>query len=201
MSQLVACPECGKQLQVPDDLLGKNVQCPECKHTFTAALPVEDEKLSTGTTSSLPVSTKRSDRGSARDELHDEDDDDFRVRRSRRGRHSGGDFVPHRGGLILAFGIIGLVSGLGFIFGPIAWFMGNADLREISEGRMDPEGEGMTQAGRIMGMIATIFSIVGIVIGCGFGLLWLFCFGAIIAGGAAAQKNQQFPGPPMRKGF
>ena len=38
MAQLVACPECQKHLQVPDELLGKRVQCPECKHTFTATV-------------------------------------------------------------------------------------------------------------------------------------------------------------------
>ena len=45
-------------MQVPDDLLDKKVQCPECQHTFIATAQGEEdaEKLNTGTTSSLPVS-------------------------------------------------------------------------------------------------------------------------------------------------
>jgi hypothetical protein len=38
--------------------------------------------------------------------------------------------------------------------------MGNNDLKEIRAGRMDPEGEQMTNIGRILGMIATILNIV-----------------------------------------
>jgi hypothetical protein len=36
MAQTLACPECGETLQVPGELLGKLVQCPQCKHSFTA---------------------------------------------------------------------------------------------------------------------------------------------------------------------
>jgi hypothetical protein len=69
---------------------------------------------------------------------------------------------PHRGGLILALGILGLVCC--FICGIIAWVMGNSDLREMAAGRMDPSGQGMTQAGKICGMISVILQIVGLVI-------------------------------------
>lgn len=33
--------------------------------------------------------------------------------------------------------------------------MANTDLREMRAGRMDRKGEGMTNAGRILGMVAT----------------------------------------------
>jgi hypothetical protein len=42
--------------------------------------------------------------------------------------------------------------------------MGNNDLREIDAGRMDPSGRGLTQAGKICGMVGVILAIVGIVI-------------------------------------
>jgi hypothetical protein len=42
--------------------------------------------------------------------------------------------------------------------------MGNNDLREIDAGRMDPSGRGLTQAGKICGMVGTILAIVAIVI-------------------------------------
>ena len=69
---------------------------------------------------------------------------------------------PHRGGLILALGILGIVCC--FICGIIAWVMGNGDLREMAAGRMDPSGQGLTQAGKICGMVSVILQIVGFVI-------------------------------------
>ena len=65
---------------------------------------------------------------------------------------------PHRGTLILVFGILGLVCC--FIFGIIAWVMGNGDLREMDTGRMDPTGRGLTQAGKICGIISVIWWII-----------------------------------------
>ena len=38
--------------------------------------------------------------------------------------------------------------------------MGSGDLRKIREGRMDPEGEGLTKAGMICGIIATCLNIL-----------------------------------------
>lgn len=69
---------------------------------------------------------------------------------------------PHRGGLILALGILGLVCC--FICGIIAWVMGSNDLKEMAAGRMDPAGQGMTQAGKICGMVSVILQIVGFII-------------------------------------
>jgi hypothetical protein len=71
------------------------------------------------------------------------------------------DLAPHRGVLIL---VLGLCAFLVFPvpFGQIAWYLGSCDLAEIRAGRMDPEGEGMTQIGRILGMISTIFLVVGV---------------------------------------
>ena len=43
MAQRIACPDCGKHLQIAEDLLGSTVQCPECKHTFIAALPTASD--------------------------------------------------------------------------------------------------------------------------------------------------------------
>jgi hypothetical protein len=57
----------------------------------------------------------------------------------------------HRGGLVLAFGILGWV--VCFPFGIAAWIMGNHDLREMEAGRMDRAGEGLTRAGKILGIV------------------------------------------------
>ncbi len=67
---------------------------------------------------------------------------------------------PHRGGVVLALGILSFVVCC--ICGIIAWSMGNSDLREMAAGRMDRSGEGLTQAGRICGMVSVILSLVGL---------------------------------------
>ena len=77
--------------------------------------------------------------------------------------------APHRGVLILVLGILGIVCC--FICGIIAWVMGNNDMREIDAGRMDPTGRGLTQAGKICGMVGVILSIVAIVMQVIFMLL------------------------------
>jgi len=81
---------------------------------------------------------------------------------------------PHRGGMILAFSIIGLACCC-VIFSILAWVMGSGDLKEMAAGRMDRSGEGMTKAGKIIGMIVTILQIVGFVI-------WII----LVAAGAAS---------------
>jgi len=64
------------------------------------------------------------------------------------------ELAPHRGGLILALGILGLV--LCQPIGIAAWVMGNSDLARIDAGHMDPTGRGLTQAGKICGIVAVV---------------------------------------------
>jgi len=68
---------------------------------------------------------------------------------------------PHRGTLILVFGILSIV--LCPFFGIAAWLMGNGDLKKMAAGQMDPEGEGQTKAGKICGIIGTVLMILGII--------------------------------------
>ena len=75
-----------------------------------------------------------------------------------------GGLKPHRGGAVLALGIIGLV--LCFICGIIAWVMGKNDLRQMDARTMDPSGRGMTKAGKICGMI-------GVILQCAWLIIWL----------------------------
>ena len=90
--------------------------------------------------------------------------------------------------MILAFGLIGLLGGLAIPFGIIAWIMGNSDLAEIRAGRMDPEGEGLTQAGRIMGMISVILTIVAVL--SVFGFFGCIMIGIMGAAGAAGGRRR-----------
>ena len=70
---------------------------------------------------------------------------------------------PHRGPVILAFGILGLVVCQ--LFGVAAWVMGDNDLREMRRGYMDPSGRDLTQTGRILGMVATALMAIPVVFG------------------------------------
>ena len=79
---------------------------------------------------------------------------------------------PHRGGLVLALGILGIVCC--FICGIIAWVMGNNDIREMDAGRMDPSGRGLTQAGKICGIVSVVLTIAGFLLGF---LMMLFGIG------------------------
>jgi predicted Zn finger-like uncharacterized protein len=39
MPETIRCPQCGRELRVPDSLLGKKVKCPSCATTFSAPVP------------------------------------------------------------------------------------------------------------------------------------------------------------------
>jgi hypothetical protein len=70
--------------------------------------------------------------------------------------------LPHRGTAVLVLGICGLA--ICAICGIIAWVMGHKDLQAMREGRMDPSGRSLTEAGRICGMISCILALVGLCI-------------------------------------
>jgi hypothetical protein len=70
--------------------------------------------------------------------------------------------APHRGVVILVLGIVGIVCC--FICGIVAWVMGNSDLRQMAEGKIDPSGQGLTQAGKICGIVSVVLAILGLTI-------------------------------------
>jgi predicted Zn finger-like uncharacterized protein len=203
MPIVTRCPGCQKQVRVPDSLLGKTVRCPTCRETFTATaegeLPAAEprDELPATRPTPAPLEEKEEEGGrfqfeeaspprrkpSRRDDdedgsgVDDHDDDEPRPGRRRRRR----DYAPHRGTLILVLGIVSLFFAP-IILGPIAWIMGNNDLKEIRAGRMDPEGEGATNGGRICGMISTGLGILGCVVG---GLVFFL----ILVASSAAPKH------------
>lgn len=73
----------------------------------------------------------------------------------------GGFMYPARGQQVMILGILSLVvCGL---MGPVAWSMGNEELRRIDLGQTDPGSRSNASAGRICGIISTILMIVGFV--------------------------------------
>ena len=57
------------------------------------------------------------------------------------------------------------------MLGPTAWILGQTDLKLMRAGQMDRSGEGMTQAGMILGMVMTILAAA---------VLTLFCLGGLL---------------------
>jgi hypothetical protein len=171
MAETIGCPECTRKLLVPEDLLGSQVKCPTCGATFTAELNapappllplrvVEEEppRRRTEESDQRPSEPRR------RRWDHEDRDDDEDYRPRRRFRR---DWEPHRGAMILILGILGIVMCQ--LFSPVAWIMGSQDLAAMRAGRMDPEGEGTTRAGQILGIIGTILLVV-----CVLGMCLIF---------------------------
>ena len=48
--------------------------------------------------------------------------------------------------------------------GIVAWILGSKDLNSMAKGDMDPAGEGMTRAGKVLGIIATVLMGVGLLV-------------------------------------
>jgi hypothetical protein len=80
---------------------------------------------------------------------------------------------PSRAGTILALGILSLV--VCSILGPIAWAMGNEELRRIAAGQTPPDAQGNVTGGRICGIIGTVIMILALV-----GVLAAVILGAMV---------------------
>src|SRR5262245_30920383 len=135
-SDLLRCPSCQRLLRVPDNLAGRPLRCPTCDAVFDAGegLPAESPAPAVAVPDEPPV-RRVIPPPAGREEPWE----------GRRG------LPPHRGTLVLVLGVLGLVGTCGLL-GPVAWVMGTADLAAMRDGRMDPEGRGQTEAGRILGI-------------------------------------------------
>lgn len=186
-----SCPRCDKLLKTADDKAGLTANCPGCGAVVTVpgdrqvAEQIDRSAGSSGESS--PVDTDAPGQP-ANLAGRAEPPDGSGTRRcpmcgesiaapARRcpfcgedltvGAAASGRLNPHRGGLILAFGILGWV--VCFPFGIAAWIMGNHDLREMDSGRMDRGGEGLTRAGKILGIVqvcflTTVVAIYGVIV-------------------------------------
>lgn len=95
--------------------------------------------------------------------------------------------VPHRGAVILVLGILSFfVPCGGLVMAIIAWMLANTDLARMSNGEMDPEGRGLTQAGKILGIVNVALTVVGVVIWLFWMVVIVGIMGAAAAGAAGA---------------
>ena len=81
---------------------------------------------------------------------------------------------PHRGGLILTFGILSvsfltlfwcfIPAPVALGFGIVAWWMGQIDRRKFRDKSMHPGGESITRAGWICGIIGTVLNAIVVLV-------------------------------------
>ncbi len=65
--------------------------------------------------------------------------------------------VPHRGGMLVALGVVGLAL---FPLGAAVWSMANRDLDYMDEGRVDRAGEGLTRVAKVLGVLSVVGACV-----------------------------------------
>jgi DNA-directed RNA polymerase subunit RPC12/RpoP len=187
------CHVCGKLLRTSDDKAGRTAKCPGCgegllvPQSETDVDDYEDDDVGdsemddyddvpvppprSGPTKPCPMCGEKISAAAARCRFCGEEIDGGYSR-------SNDHLQPHRGAMILTFGILSLF--ICQIFGIVAWVLANNDLQEIEAGRMDPEGEGLTKAGKIIGIVSLSLTAA---------MILLYCVGVMIfvAAGAAAQ--------------
>ena len=61
----------------------------------------------------------------------------------------------------LVLGIVGIFFN---VVAPFAWKFGHDELKAIDQGRRPPDGHGAATAGRILGIIGTVFLILGVLV-------------------------------------
>src|SRR5262249_16936769 len=113
-----ACPSCGRQLRVPDDLLGCMVKCPACAHNFAA--PANEPAPSARR--SAPASDRRDDEPRPTRRRFAEEEDQDRSSPQGRGGDADDDYedddVPRirrrdeKPGKVQAIGTMMLIGGI-----------------------------------------------------------------------------------------
>ncbi|HKI36123.1 MAG TPA: DUF4190 domain-containing protein [Gemmataceae bacterium] len=158
MSIDVKCPECGCELEAPDEAAGKKVKCPDCG----TRIPVSSAEEAIQPRPRRDEEEARPRRRSRRDE-EDEEDEDERPRRRRRSHDDYDDdgvstLIPYKNGKALAAyycGVFSFIPCLGNILGPLAVVFGILGLRFVKESPR-AKGTGHAWAGIIMGTLTTL---------------------------------------------
>jgi predicted Zn finger-like uncharacterized protein len=164
MPETIQCPQCRRALQIQEAHLGKRVRCPSCQTVFEAvpvARPAPDVPVAEGRVRS--VSEWEVSEGPGRRRREPPQDDFSRLR-------DDNELLPHRGGMILVWGILSIVLScaplIGAIFGGLALNWAGTDLGRMRRKTMDPSGRGQTRAGQVCGTIGLILSALFLILAC-----------------------------------
>lgn len=137
------CNQCQSILRVADEHAGKQAKCPQCE--FINMIP-----MSSTTAAAPELATAKSEN----------------PYQSTTAAAPPAYVDAHRGGLVLALGIISIVGcNCCFVPGILAWVFGATDLGKMKAGRMDPSGETLTRVGMILGIIGTALAALGSLLG------------------------------------
>src|SRR2546430_3751007 len=107
MPEVLTCPSCQRKLQVPEDLLGQDVQCPTCGATFLAKVGGSTVPASSAGSRNHESPSRSLQKSSRRDRLDEDDFGDYEGgRKSKVRRRRRSDYEPHRGPMIMTMGIV-----------------------------------------------------------------------------------------------
>lgn len=163
----MSCTGCGQTLRVADEHAGKKARCPACgtiAEVPWAGVEVQPVEEPSNPFSAAPQPDPAAPVGNPFSDRPEPKANPYASPSAPAfGTPSFGR--PHRGGMILAFGIIGILCCMPF--GIAAWVMGASDLSEIRAGRMDPSGESMTRVGMILGIVSVGLAILWVLINVG----------------------------------
>jgi hypothetical protein len=106
MPEIISCPDCGRKLRVPDELVGKAVKCPDCKVKFTGGITTAPSKgkapKSASGSAKAPADDQRvvSSLGAkkaprSKPDVDDNGDDNDRPKRKKRKRRADYDDDDH----------------------------------------------------------------------------------------------------------
>jgi uncharacterized Zn finger protein (UPF0148 family) len=165
MPETIACARCGSPLRLPEAFIGKEVRCPACQQTFTAQIPVEAPS---------PLAVRAEPRDERRDpaarypDLRDDEEEEARLARRRRAyeeaRRARERVQPHRGGTVLALGIVSIclccIPQISLALGVAAVVMGSIDLARMRKGATDPAGRALTTAGLVCGILSPALTVI-----------------------------------------
>jgi hypothetical protein len=165
------CTNCLTMLRVSKEHLGKQARCPNCQTLNTVQVqavapesyqdPIELVSSANPAVAGAPqFKTAHLVGGAA-------------------AQHT----VAHRGGMILTMGIMAIVCNFALIPGILAWILGRADLKQMRAGYMDRTGEGITQAGMIMGIIMTVMAGISVLLIIFYFIVAIFIVGLSAAAG------------------
>ena len=148
------CPGCRNRLRVPDEHAGKQARCPEC--SFVSQVPylaVDGQPQLTEPPLAPPPRFDYAAPGSETPNPY----------ASPTTPASGLTTYtrPHRGALLLILGIVSILCCN--LLGIAPWVMANSDLAAMDRGEIDPSGRGLTQAGRVLGIIAIVLMVLALV--------------------------------------
>jgi hypothetical protein len=178
MAEVIKCVHCGAVLRLREEYIDQEVQCPSCQETFTARLPAERPEAAARRPVELaprrpiPLEQDRPPLDFNEPPRDLNEWEEYRLARRRRAyqemRRQHTRVEPHRGGTILAIGIVSLflfcAPAVGIALGVAAALMAHNDLAKMHDGFMDPSGEGQTRTGQVCGILGVV--VTALSFGC-----------------------------------